>query len=730
MVHNQHSSEIEVAVFEDFKIADKFVLKVIALQLLLVSTFGGYFYDTYLLGIISGAFLFFISFLSYRLFLGTPYLRIINAIVFMSFSVILIQQSLGRIEMHFHIFIMLSFLLVYKDVKPILAASLFIIVHHLLFTYLQLHQVNFFDTPLIIFNYGCGYDIAILHAFFVVLEMAVLVRLAMVNRKKMYEEIEDKCEIITLNETLKKNEAEIKAINRDLEVRIEVATEKNREQDKLIIKHSREAQEQLSKSVERFGKHVISSTTDLKGRITDATESFAKISGYSVSELIGRPHNIVRHPEELKETYKEMWSVIKSGKEWRGELKNIKKNGEPYWVDVSINPLFDEDGKICAYESVRHDITSQKIKEEFMANMSHELRTPLNSIIGFSAMLNKKLTLPEEKKLSQQIKSSANFLLALINDILDLSKIQDSNFTISPYEFNAYNEMYAFSQQFESLTTKKILLFNNRLSDNLKGVFFGDYSRINQIILNLISNAVKFTPDNGEITFSAEYIDGNLLMVVEDTGIGMNKKTQDRIFKPFVQADGTTTRKYGGTGLGLSITQGLVDIMKGRIELESQVNVGTVIRVSLPLKKLDHSEIITVEEEEEYTIEPLNAHVLVVEDNKTNQMLIEMLLEDFAVSCDMANNGLEALSMYSPDKHALVLMDENMPNMNGIEAMKILKEKYKERCTPIVALTANAMKGDREKFVNAGMSGYVAKPIDHDELYRILKTLLDKQTHK
>ena len=665
MIENEYLCSIESKVIDDYKSADKFTLKLILLQWLLISTLGGYFFDMYLFGFLSGAFLFFISFISYKYLLGTDLLRIINALILMSFSIILIQQSLGRIEMHFHIFIVLSFLLVYKDIKPILAAALFIIGHHLLFTYAQLNQIYLFDIPIVVFNYGCGYDIAFLHAFFVLLEMSILMRLASVNKQKMYTEIEDKHRIGILNENLKRNEAEIKAINKDLENKIEEATKKNRIKDKLIIEQSNEAQEKLRKSVERFGKHVIASKTDKRGIITEVTQSFCDISGYNKEELIGKPHNIVRHPDESKEKYKQMWRTIKSEKEWRGELKNVKKNGEIYWVDVSINTSYDDDGKVTGYESVRHDITSSKIKDEFMANMSHELRTPLNSIMGFSGILSKKNMIDEDRKLVEYINSSANFLLNLINDILDLAKIKDSKFTISPYEFHAYNEMNEFYNQFEGLVTNKTLVFHKEISDDLKSIFYGDLSRINQIILNITSNSIKFTPDKGEITFRAQYQNFQLILSIKDNGIGMNKETQDKIFKPFVQADGTTTRKYGGTGLGLSITQGLVEAMRGRLEIESKENVGTTIRVMLPLQKLDDNKLSKIEEvKEEYTFEPLNIHLLVVEDNKTNQILIKMLLEEFEITCDIANDGLEAISMYDTQIHKLILMDENMPIMN------------------------------------------------------------------
>jgi len=218
---------------------------------------------------------------------------------------------------------------------------------------------------------------------------------------------------------------------------------------------------------------------------------------------------------------------------------------------------------------------------------------------------------------------------------------------------------------------------------------------------------VKFTPKNGLITSDVNYIDGYLCIKVSDNGIGMNEEVKDKIFKPFEQADGSTTRKYGGTGLGLSITKTLTEMMGGTIELESQEGVGSTFTVRLKLDKLkdieSEDDIIKVEIDDKE--DTLSGHVLIVEDNQTNQMLVKILIEDFGLTCDIVNDGLEAIEIYNPQKHVLILMDENMPNMNGTEAMKIIKEKCSDECGPIIVLTANVMEGDKEKFLKSGMEG-------------------------
>lgn len=513
----------------------------------------------------------------------------------------------------------------------------------------------------------------------------------------------------------------LKQINNKLEARVRQEVRENNDKSEKLVQITEEKNKELSRYIKIFSENVIASSSDLKGNITYVSKALCEISGYSEEELIRKPHSILQSTSTPKSVFRDLWETIQSGQTWTGELKNDKKDGGYYWVFARIIPNYDNSKNIIGYSSVRQDITAEKAKEQFLANMSHELRTPLNSIIGFSGILNKKQTDSSLLSFSQNINTSANTLLKLINDILDLSKIQDSEFKIDMYEFNAYEEIIKHSEQFDGLLVQKDLTLNTKINKKLESIFLGDWLRISQIILNLISNAVKFTAENGEITYEVEYIEKHLVITIKDNGIGMNKEVQDKVFKPFSQADGSTTRKYGGTGLGLSITQKLVELMQGTIELESEVDKGTTFRVKVPLQfvgevSTDNLNQIIVENKDDTLI----GHILIVEDNKTNQMLLQMILSDFGLTCDIANDGLEAIKMYDIDKHALILMDENMPNMNGLEAMKVIREKYTDKCGPIIALTANAMTGDRNKFISLGMDGYVAKPIDEDELYNTL----------
>jgi len=483
-----------------------------------------------------------------------------------------------------------------------------------------------------------------------------------------------------------------------------------------------ERTDKLNQFIELFGDNVIASSSDINGKITYASQALCTISGYTQEELLGKPHSILRHNDMSPETFKELWENLLSAKSWYGEIKNSKKDGGYYWVNVSILPEYDSNNNMIGFTSIRHDITAQKVKEEFMANMSHELRTPLNAIIGFSTLLCKRLTDKEELLMIENINSSSKNLLSLINDILDLSKIQDTKFNVEPYAFYAFDELHKSCQHFKGLLAHKKITMNNTIDENTKVTLLGDWYRINQVVLNIISNAIKFTEMDGQICLNANYQKKHLILSVSDNGIGMTKVAQDKIFEPFEQADGSTTRKYGGTGLGLSITQSLVELMHGTIEVESQVGEGTTFRVTIPLSVV--KEVEEIESKVSGEKSTLSGHLLVVEDNTTNQLLITMVLDELGVTCDIANNGVEAVELFRPSKHKIILMDENMPIMNGIEAMKALHKKHKEKCAPIIALTANAMSGDRERFLKLGMDGYIAKPIDNDELYYILENFL------
>jgi len=366
-----------------------------------------------------------------------------------------------------------------------------------------------------------------------------------------------------------------------------------------------------------------------------------------------------------------------------------------------------------------------KVKSEFLANMSHEIRTPLNAMFGFIHILQEKECDEESKKYLNIIEKSGENLLTIINDILDFSKLEAEKFQIEYIEFNPKEEIEVIHQLFASKASEKGILLKIE-ETNLKYNLISDPTRIKQVIANLLSNAIKFTPSNKTITLKVEYKQQNseLFVSVEDEGIGIPKDKLGHIFEAFSQADSSTTRKYGGTGLGLTISHRLVELMGGELKVESEVDKGSKFYFSIPVKE---GGVITkkVQIHTDTKNKKYNYHILLVEDNKANQMFMKVILKKLGITFDIANDGVEAVELFTKNAYDIVLMDENMPNMNGIEATKKIREYERANNlshTTIVALTANALEGDKDRFILAGMDYYLSKPLDIDKL----KDIFDK----
>ena len=526
----------------------------------------------------------------------------------------------------------------------------------------------------------------------------------------------------------------------------------------------KEEQESLQ---DLISKHIIISTTDLEGIITSASDAYCLISGYSKEELVGKSHNIIRHPDMPKSAFKAMWGTIQEGKKWSGKVKNLKKNGDYYWVYAVIEPIFNNKGNIESYIAIRHDITNTieleeltknqeiiiesqiaianmqrdkaldalKAKGEFLANMSHEIRTPLNAILGFVEILKEESYGRKSEQYVDIIDSSSKSLLQVIEDILDFSKIKSGKLDIDKVNFNPKSEFEVVTYLFNARCAQKNISLTLNIDDNLPETINTDPLRIKQIITNLMSNAVKFTKEKKNITVDINYDNKLLNISIKDQGIGIAHNKLNHIFDAFIQEDTSTTREYGGTGLGLSISNELVKLLGGKLKVKSEVGVGSNFYFSIPItvakKKIEKQTI-------SQNIDFKNKKILLVEDNKANQMFMKVILKKINLSFDIANDGVEAIEMFVKNnsnnedklsKYNAILMDENMPNMNGIEATKQILKYEKEHNlthTPIIALTANALKGDREKFLNAGMDEYMTKPINKNKLAKILNMFIKK----
>ncbi len=796
-----------------------------------------------------------------------------------------------------------------------------------------------------------------------------------------------------ISKTYDDNDVERKFLENTITVNTEELNTLLRERSSLLESRTQENQEVLNllhQYKNAIDSALIVSMTDLNGIIKYANDNFCKTSGYSKEELIGKSHSILRDLNNHSSLFLNLWSTIKDKKIWHGTFSNLKKNGETYYINITIVPLLDRNQEIKEYMSLSEDVTqevifqkeltsqkerintifnaqenivvivdeengivdankrffevfnfvdlidyktniknisllfkkseeyinedlsesdwfkqffqksdhlyklvklddneneqifsihcrsailddkihylctfiditelenarkkaeiAQKSKSTFLANMSHEIRTPLNAIMGFSDILCDSDMNTKEKENAKIISRSAKSLLGIINDVLDISKMESGKLEVSNEVFLFETFIEHIVELFSVASKDKKIKFIYSPETTLPYTLISDFTRLQQVLSNLLSNAIKFTPQNGEIIFSIKVLDifddkVKIRFLVKDSGIGMTSEQQKVIFNPFSQADEGISRKYGGTGLGLAICSDIIKLMNSEIELKSTPNEGSEFSFILDLKvdkfnnekktidknlkillhcsdgnndrlrqniqnhiskigiisdysdennkgdilfccgmnnldlvieefkKQNNKSLIVyvgdvlnitndkIKEQINHYLElpiygskiynilventdihknvikkstdvqKFSGNILVTEDNPNNQKLIEILLSKVGVKTVIVSNGEEAVESYKKEKYDLILMDINMPIMDGITATKIIKDLEKEFYDiPIVALTANSISGDKERYLSQGMDDYLSKPIEFNKLVLILKKYLQNNS--
>lgn len=536
----------------------------------------------------------------------------------------------------------------------------------------------------------------------------------------------------------------------------------------------------LSQAIEQSPSSVV--LTDTHGDIEYVNPAFCRISGYGAKELIGQNPKLLQSGQTPQSTHRSLWQSLSQGQTWQGEMINRRKDGSIYIEQEIITPVRNHSGKISHYLALKDDITERKrlegelaeqqrhleelvlqrtlelrtanrelelardlaesatsAKSDFLANMSHEIRTPLNAIIGITHLLQREIQSASQLARLKTVRSAADHLLAVINDILDISKIEAGHLVLDTHDFVFADVIENIQALISDKLQQKHLSFSTDLS-TIPPILNGDRTRISQVLINYLWNAVKFT-ESGNISLhghiESETKDGyELKFSVKDSGIGIAPEKQAKLFTAFEQADRSSTRRHGGTGLGLAINKRLATLMGGSVGCESILGQGSTFWVRLKLGRASDGSIPKVAHGERAEALPIEdvlrkkyagTSILVAEDEAINQEVFTELLGEIAgLNVQIADNGLTAVNMASRTNFRLILMDMQMPELDGVAATKAIRAQPRHYTTPIIAVSANVFDEDVKRCLAAGMDDYLTKPVAPEKLFTAILQWLEQ----
>lgn len=519
------------------------------------------------------------------------------------------------------------------------------------------------------------------------------------------------------------------------------------------ISKAKEAEDLLRKNEEKY-RGIISNMNfglievDLEDRIQFVNQSFCEISGFQLHELYGRHAAALFMTKDDQQLIVEKNAMRLDGIADAYEMEVRNRKGEKRWWLISGAPRYNDLGKVVGSIGIHLDITEQKrlqhdliearrhaeelsrIKEAFLTNMSHEIRTPMNAILGMARQLKKTILDQKQQLYLDTINMAAENLLVVINDILDISKIEAGKLIIEHIGFRMEDILTRATRVMLHKAEEKGLKLSFFADKKIHPVLLGDPYRLNQIMLNLLSNAIKFT-EKGTVTIHCkikrkEDSRDIVYISITDTGIGMDGTFLQNVFRKFYQEDVSVARKYGGTGLGMSICRELTELMQGTIEVMSVKGKGTKVTLCIPFERGAETDLPVKEEAVSDTTVLNGKKILLVEDNEMNRMVATMILNNYGASVFEAVNGEEAVESIRNNRYDLVLMDMQMPVMGGLEATRIIRETI-DASIPVIALTANAIKGENDKCLAAGMNDYISKPFEENELINMITNWLGKK---